>query len=110
MRRVLALLTTVVASLALTYAATAALPKGDERAPKLPARIADKDGKTVTVTDLSRIVVLNGDLSETAFALLGPLGLGGRIVGTDTGALYPPAAAKLKNIGYRATLSAEGII
>lgn len=98
-----------VAALAIG-APVAAAKNGDERAPQLPARVVDKDGKTVTVRDISRVVVLNGDLAETAFALLGPLGLGHHIVGTDLGALYPPAAAKLQNIGYRATLSAEGII
>jgi iron complex transport system substrate-binding protein len=110
MRRPAAIAVALLASAALAFGAVAGLPKGDERAPVLPAKVTDLDGKTVAVDDLSRIVVLNGDLAETAFALLGPLGLGGRIVGTDTGALYPPAAAKLQNIGYRATLSAEGII
>lgn len=111
MRRILLpLLLGAVAAACAVSIAGAASGTGDEKSPVLPGRVVDKDGKTVTVRDIRRIVVLNGDLAETTFALLGPLGYGKYVVGTDTGALYPAAAARLQNIGYRATLSAEGII
>ena len=48
-----------------------------ETAPVLPATATDKDGKAVKVSDVSRIVVLNGDIAEVVYAL----GLGGNVVG-----------------------------
>ena len=77
-----------------------------EAAPVLPASVTDKDGKTVQVKDVSRIVVLNGDLAEVVYAL----GLGENVVGLDTSATYPPEAKAKQNIGYQRTLSAEGIL
>jgi len=56
--------------------------------------------------DSSRVVVLNGDLTEVVFAL----GFGKRVVGVDTSATYPGAAAKLPKIGYQRALSAEPIL
>lgn len=77
-----------------------------EAAPVLPASVTDKDGKTVQVKDVSRIVVLNGDLAEVVYAL----GLGENVAGVDTSATYPPEANAKQNIGYQRTLSAEGIL
>jgi iron complex transport system substrate-binding protein len=53
-----------------------------------------------------RIVPLNGDVAEIVFAL----GLGPRVVGTDTSATYPAEAKALPKIGYQRQLSAEGIL
>jgi len=53
-----------------------------------------------------RIVALNGDVAEIIYAL----GLGGKVVGTDLSATYPPAAARLHNIGYQRQLNAEAIL
>jgi iron complex transport system substrate-binding protein len=78
-----------------------------EAKPVLPARVRDKDGRSVIVRDLSRVVSLNGDVTETIFTL----GLGNRLVGVDISALYPPRAiARIPKIGYQRTLSAEGIL
>jgi heme transport system substrate-binding protein len=78
-----------------------------EAAPQLPATVKDKDGRSVTVRSVERIVPLNGDIAEIVFAL----GLGDRVVGVDTSALYPPRrVASLPKIGYQRTLSAEGIL
>lgn len=74
--------------------------------PVLPVTITDKDGKPVTIKDASRIIPLNGDIAEVVWAL----GLGGNVVGTDTSATYPAAAAAATKIGYQRTLSAEGIL
>ncbi len=69
--------------------------------------MTDKDGRTVVVRNISRIVVLNGDLAETVFSL----GLTRNVVGVDTSATYPPKAVEsLPKIGYQRTLSAEGIL
>jgi iron complex transport system substrate-binding protein len=56
--------------------------------------------------DSSRIVVLNGDLTEVVFAL----GYGKRVVAVDTSATYPEAATRLPKIGYQRALSAEPIL
>lgn len=77
-----------------------------ESRPVLPATVKDKDGKDVTVSDISRIVVLNGDLTEVVYAL----GLGENVVGVDTSATYPPEAAQKPKIGYQRSLNAEGIV
>jgi iron complex transport system substrate-binding protein len=77
-----------------------------EAAPVMPAVVTDKDGKQVRVADVSRIVVLNGDITEVVYAL----GLGDRVVGVDQSATYPAEARAKQNIGYQARLSAEGIV
>lgn len=74
--------------------------------PALPAVVNDFKGNEVTVTDISRIVVLNGDFTEVVFAL----GLGRHVVAVDLSATYPPEAAELPKIGYQRRLSAEGIL
>jgi iron complex transport system substrate-binding protein len=77
-----------------------------EAKPVLPAKVKDKDGQEVTVSDVSRIVVLNGDLTEVVYAL----GLGENVVGVDTSATYPPEAKEKPKIGYQRSLNAEGIL
>jgi iron complex transport system substrate-binding protein len=75
-------------------------------APELPVTVANADGSSTTVTDVSRIIPLNGDLAEVVFAL----GLGANVVATDVSATYPAEAAALPKVGYQRTLSAEGIL
>jgi iron complex transport system substrate-binding protein len=60
----------------------------------------------VEVTDVSRIVVLNGDVNEILFAL----GMGDRIVANDITGYYPEESKKKPKIGYGRTLSAETIL
>lgn len=79
---------------------------GTAAAPKLPATVTDKAAKAVTVSDISRIVVLNGDIAEIVFAL----GLGPKVVATDTSATFPAEVKALPKVGYQRTLSAEGIL
>lgn len=74
--------------------------------PVLPATVTDFEGAEVTVTDVGRIVVLNGDFTEVVFAL----DLGEHVVAVDLSATYPPEAAALPKIGYQRRLSAEGIL
>lgn len=74
--------------------------------PQLPVTVTDIRGNEVTISDVSRIVSLNGNVTETLFAL----GLGENIVALDVSALYPPAALALPKIGYQRDLSAEGIL
>jgi len=74
--------------------------------PKLPVTVNDKNGKAVTITDLSRVIVLTGDVAETVWAL----GMGGSVIATDTSVTYPPEAQRAPKIGYMRTLAAEGIL
>jgi iron complex transport system substrate-binding protein len=63
-------------------------------------------GARGTVRSAARIVALDGDVAEIIWAL----GLGHDVVGTDLSATYPPAAARLHNIGYQMQLNAEAIL
>jgi iron complex transport system substrate-binding protein len=93
-------------STSLTATTTATATLVGETQPVLPATVTDKDGTAVTITDISRIVVLNGDLAEVVYAL----GLGEQVVAVDTSATYPPEAKAKQTIGYQRALNAEGIL
>lgn len=56
--------------------------------PVLPVTVESADGSSVTVTDVSRIVVLQGNIAEVTFAL----GLGDNVVGRDISATFEEAA------------------
>jgi iron complex transport system substrate-binding protein len=102
----------VLAALALLVTAgtgSAAKPQRIvvEKAPVLPARVTDGQGKQVTVRDVSRIVSLNGDITETIVTL----GLAKNLAGVDISATYPEKlVAGMQKIGYQRTLAAEGIL
>ena len=53
-----------------------------------------------------RIVALGGSLTEVVYAL----GAEGRLVGTDTTSVHPPAALQTAKVGYMRQLSAEGLL
>ncbi|MGC4108756.1 MAG: hemin ABC transporter substrate-binding protein [Thermomicrobiales bacterium] len=112
-RRIGALLAVLalVASMAFSPFVSAQTPEaspaaGEAPMPTLPVTVTDATGAEVTVTDVSRIISLNGDITETIFAL----GLGGNVVADDISALYPAEAAALPKIGYARDLNAEGIL
>ncbi|MCK9899568.1 ABC transporter substrate-binding protein [Frankia sp. Cpl3] len=77
-----------------------------EAAPVLPVTVPSAGGGDVTVTDVSRIIPLNGEIAEIVFAL----GLGDQVVATDVSATYPAEAAAKPKIGYQRALAAEGIL
>ena len=58
------------------------------------------DGVEASIADTSRIVSLNGGLTETIFAL------GDRVVGIDLTTTYPPEAAALPDVGLGRLLNA----
>lgn len=68
------------------------------------------DGIETTITDVSRVVSLNGDLTEIIFEL----GLGDSVVGVDVTTTYPPAAAALNDegqtVGFAQQLTAEAVL
>ena len=72
----------------------------------LPVTVTDVNGADVTVTDISRIVPLSGDIAEIVW----DLGLGANIVAVDVSATYPEALLALPKIGYERVLNAEGIL
>jgi iron complex transport system substrate-binding protein len=68
------------------------------------------DGIETTITDISRIVSLTGDLTEIIFEL----GLGSNIVGVDVTTTYPPEAVELIDrgdvVGFGQTLTPEAVL
>jgi len=74
--------------------------------PVLPVTFTDATGVESTITDISRIVVINGELAEVVFAL----GLGENVVAVDATATYPPEAKELPQYGFQFALSAEAIL
>jgi iron complex transport system substrate-binding protein len=68
------------------------------------------DGVETTIGDISRILSLNGDLTEIIFAL----GLGDTVVGVDVTTTYPPEAAALNDqgetVGFAQQLAAEAVL
>ena len=82
-------------------------PQPAEQAPASPARtFTGADGAVSVISDVSRIVALNGYINEVVYAL----GFGEYVVGNDLSARYPPETEDVPKIGYQRTLSAEGII
>lgn len=68
------------------------------------------DGFETTISDLSKIVSLNGDLTEILFEL----GLGDNVVAVDVTTTYPPEAAALneqgQTVGFAQQLTAEAVL
>jgi iron complex transport system substrate-binding protein len=75
-------------------------------APVLPVTFTDDSGAEVTITDISRIIPLNGDLAEIVWAL----GLGDNVVAVDLSATYPEEATTKPSIGYQLQLNSEAIL
>lgn len=105
---VLTLLTfgTVTTAVAQTPQPGTAIASPETATPQLPVTVNDVDGIPVEVTDISRIIPLNGNVAETIYAL----GLGANIVATDLSALYPEDVVDLPKIGYQSQLSVESIL
>lgn len=58
-----------------------------EVVPELPAEVTQADGRTIRVDDVSRIVSLWGNITETVYAL----GLGDNVVGRDVASTFTEA-------------------
>jgi iron complex transport system substrate-binding protein len=78
----------------------------DSTASPLPRTITDMDGSEVVIEDDSRIIALEGPVTEIVYAL----GAGDRLVATDVSSTYPKAATQLPQVGYVRQLSAEPIL
>jgi iron complex transport system substrate-binding protein len=69
--------------------------------------VTDATGRSVAISDASRIVSVGGAVTEILYAL----GLEQRVVAVDTTSLYPPRAlAQKPSVGYMRQLSAEGVL
>lgn len=68
--------------------------------------VTGADGVESTVSDTSRIVSLNGDITEIIF----DLGLGDRVVAVDITTTYPPESDDLPRIGFAQQLAAEPVL
>ena len=68
------------------------------------------DGVETEVLDVSRIVSLNGDITEVIFEL----GLGENVIGVDVTTTYPPEAAALNDsgqtVGFAQQLTPEAVL
>lgn len=64
------------------------------------------DGVEVEIADTSRIVSLNGDITEILFEL----GLGANVAAIDVTTTYPEDAAALPVVGFGQMLAAEGVL
>ena len=78
--------------------------------PSVERSFVGADGVETTITDVSRIVSLNGDLTEIIFEL----GFGDNVVGVDVTTTYPPEAAALNNqgqtVGFAQQLAPEAVL
>lgn len=68
--------------------------------------VVDAKGRAVTVTSSSRIISLGPDVTEILYAL----GAGENIIAVDRSSRFPPDTASKANVGYRRSLSAEGLV
>jgi iron complex transport system substrate-binding protein len=69
--------------------------------------VKDATGRSVAISDATRIVSVGGAVTEILYAL----GLEQRVSAVDTTSLYPPRAlAQRPNVGYMRQLSAEGVL
>jgi iron complex transport system substrate-binding protein len=105
----------VVASLALVIAACGSSEDASGEAPASDpstTTVIDGptyegvDGVTSSIADTSRIVSMNGDLTEIIYEL----GAGDRVVGIDLTTTYPPEATALPDVGLGRDLNVEAII
>jgi iron complex transport system substrate-binding protein len=91
--------------------AVAVDPVEQPSTPVLPVTVESADGRRVTVTDVSRILPVWGNLSEVVFGL----GLGDQVVGRDVGATFPgtdhlPIVTRAHDVSAEAVLSLEPTI
>lgn len=68
--------------------------------------VTDALGRQVSIETAERIMTLGPDVSEIAFAL----GAGSRIIALDRSSKFPAQALQKPNVGYRRSLSAEGLL
>ncbi|MFP4322773.1 MAG: ABC transporter substrate-binding protein [Anaerolineales bacterium] len=68
--------------------------------------VTDANGEEVTIEDTSRIITIDGSITEIVFAL----GMGDQVVARDDSSLYPSVVEDLESVGYVRRLSAEPVL
>ncbi|MET0921472.1 MAG: ABC transporter substrate-binding protein [Acidimicrobiia bacterium] len=110
----LALAVTVTSAVAISPAGaastregkiTAVTPVTNDAKPVLPVTVESADGKTVEVKNVSRIVSLNGSVSEIVYAL----GLGKNVVGKDITTTFSESS-KVPLVTRGHDVSAESVL
>ncbi|MBT8207934.1 MAG: ABC transporter substrate-binding protein, partial [Acidimicrobiia bacterium] len=95
---------------ATTTAPTTTVAPTTTEAPPEARTFVGGDGVETTIEDISRIVSLNGDLTEIIFEL----GLGDNVVGVDVTTTYPAEAAAMneqgQTVGFAQQLAAEAVL
>lgn len=86
-------------------AGTSIDPVATEPKPRLPVTVESADGRSVEVSDVSRIVALNGSIAEILYAL----GLGDRLVGRDVSTTFQEAS-KVPLVTRAHDVSAESVL
>ena len=93
--------------LALSLAVSAACFGLTDRTLADNITVKDAAGRSIAITDPSRIVSVGGAVTEILYAL----GLDSRIIAVDSTSLYPPRAlAEKPSVGYMRQLSPEGVL
>jgi len=54
----------------------------------------------------ARVISVGGSMTEIVYAL----GMGAKLIATDTTSIFPEAAQRLPKVGYQRSLSAEGVL
>ncbi|WP_336724328.1 heme/hemin ABC transporter substrate-binding protein [Cellulosimicrobium cellulans] len=91
-----------------TFADDAIHPIADAPAPQLPVTVESVDGRTVEITDVSRIIPV--DLYGTLGEIVYSLGLGANVVGRDLPTGFPEAADVPVVTGAGHALDVEAIL
>ncbi|MEM7799119.1 MAG: ABC transporter substrate-binding protein, partial [Chloroflexota bacterium] len=73
---------------------------------ELPRTVVDYEGNEVVIEDDSVVIPVDGPLTEIVFAL----GMGDKVVASDSSSTYPPEVADLPQVGYVRRLSSEPIL
>lgn len=68
--------------------------------------VTDANGEEITITDASRVITIDGSITEIVFAL----GAQDQVVARDDSSLYPAAVNDLPSVGYVRQLSAEPVL
>lgn len=68
--------------------------------------VTDAYGETITITDASRVITIDGSVTEIVFGL----GAADQVVARDDSSLYPPQVNTLESVGYVRQLSAEPVL
>jgi len=83
-------------------------PIADDTVPELPVTVTDAEGRTVEVTDISRILPV--DISGTIAATVFGLGLGDNVVGRDSSTVFEGTGELPVVTKSGHTLNAEAIL